>query len=214
MIAQRFVVPVLIVAVLLAGCSKKDEDKAPPTDTGSGTALANPRTPPAAPPTPSPSDSGSAAPAAAGDAALPTGDPYKLKDLATIALPKPAGAPASGNWKDIGDNESDGYGQMNYVDGENYWYGLTFLDCRAKVVKDAAAMKPEERGALKWCFMKPNAKLKDFPMIKPENGSSRAVKAGNVYVVVTLGMTGEEKLKAADVEAYLNALDLAAVAKL
>lgn len=178
-----------------------------------------PATPPATTPTtptaPPTSSSSSAAPATASDVALPAGDPYKLKDLAAIALPKPAGAPASGNWKDIGDNESDGYGQMNYVDKkENYWYGLTFLDCRAQVVKDAAAMKPEERGALKWCFMQPNAKLKDYPMIKPEHGSTRAVKAGNVYVVVSLGMTGEETLKAADVEAYLNALDLAAVAKL
>lgn len=155
-----------------------------------------------------------AAPTAAGDVALPPGDPYKLKDLAAIVMPKPPGAPAGGNWKDIGDNESDGYGQMNYVDKDNYWYGLTFLDCRAKVVKDAAAMKAEDRGALKWCFMQPNAKLKDYPMIKPEKGSARAVKAGNVWVVVTLGMTGMETLKAENVEAYLNALDLAAVAKL
>ena len=212
MIAQRFVAPALMVAALLAGCSKKDKDKAPPADPGSGTAVANTPTPPPPPP-PSGSGSGSAAPAPAGDVALPSGDPIKLKDLAAIGLPKPAGAPATGDWKDIGDNESDGYRQVNYVDKEDYWYGVDFLDCRAKVVKDAAGQKTD-RGALEWCFMKPNAKLKDFPMIKPEKGSARAVKAGNVFVVVTLGMKGSEALKGADVETYLNALDLAAIAKL
>jgi hypothetical protein len=89
---------------------------------------------------------------------------------------------------------------VNYVDDkQGYWYAVDFLDCRAKVVKDAAAMKPDDRGALKWCFMQPNAKLKDFPMIKAEKGSLRAVKAGNVFVVVSLGMKGMETLKAADV---------------
>jgi hypothetical protein len=151
---------------------------------------------------------------ATGEVALPAGDPYKLNALSTIAMPKPPGAPASGTWKHVAGNESDGYGQLNYVDKDNYWYGVDFLDCRAKVVKDAASMKPEDRGATKWCFMQPNAKLKDYPMIKPEKGSARAVKAGNVWVVVSLGMTGMETLKAADVEAYLNSLDLAAVAKL
>ena len=219
MIAQRFVAPALLVAALLAGCGKKDKDKAPPADPGSGTAVTNTPTPPPPPPpagsrSGSAAGSGSAGPAAAGDVALPTGDPYKLKDLSAIALPKPSGAPASGNWKDIGDNESDGYGQMNYVDKDDYWYGLTFLDCRAKVVKDAVGMKPEERGALKWCFMQPNDKLKDYPMIKPEKGAARAVKAGNVWVIVTLGLKGKETLKAADVEALLGAIDLAAVAKL
>ena len=199
MIAQRFVVPALMVAALLAGCDKKAEP--------SSVTVANTPTPP-------PPPAGSAAPAA-GEVVLPTGDPYKLKDLNAIAMPKPAGAPANGNWKHVGDNESDGYGQTNYVDAkEDYWYAVDFLDCRAKVVRDAAAMKPGSRGALEWCFMQPNAKLKDFPMIKPEKGSRRAVKAGNVFVVVSLGMKGMETLKAADVEAYLNALDLAAIAKL
>ena len=220
MIDQRFVAPALMVTALLVGCGKKDKDKAPPADPGSGAAMANTPTPPTPAPPPAGSaataGSGSAAPAATGDVALPTGDPYKLKDLAaiSIAMPKPPGAPASGNWKDVGDNESDGYGQLNYVDHDAYWYGVTFLDCRAKVVKDAAAMKPDDRGALKWCFMQPNDKLKDYPMIKPEKGLTRAVKAGNVCVVVSLGMQGKETLKAADVEAYLNTLDLAAVAKL
>jgi len=190
MITQRFVAPALMVAVLLAGCSKTDKDKAAPAAPASGAAASTPTS------------------------ALPTGAPIKLKDLAAIALPKPAGAPASGNWKDIGDNESDGYRQVNYVDKENYWYSVDLLDCRAKVVKDALAMKPEDRGALKWCFLQPNDKLKDYPMIKPEKGSVRAVKAGNVIVVGSLGMTGMETLKAADVEKYIGALDLAAIAKL
>lgn len=213
MSVQNFVASALLATtVLAAGCGKKDKDKAPPVEQGSGSrTTTRPATPPAAPPATPPATPPAAA---AGDVALPTGEPYKLKDLAAIAIPKPAGAPASGNWKNIGDNESDGYGQMNYVDKENYWYGLTFLDCRAKVVKDAAAMKPEERGALKWCFMQPNATLKDYPMIKPETGATRAVKAGNVFVLASLGMTGQETLKAADVEAFLNTLDLAAVAKL
>ncbi len=104
---------------------------------------------------------------------------------------------------------------MNYVDQKgDYWYSVDFLDCRAKVVKDVAAEKPGTRGALEWCFMQPNAKLKDFPMITPEKGSVRAVKAGNVIVVGSLGMRGKATLKAADVETYLNALNLAAVAKL
>ena len=213
MFAQRFVAPALMVAALLAGCSKKDKDKAPPADPGSGTAMTNTPPPPPPPADAASAGSGSAAPAA-GDVALPTGDPIKLKDLAAIVLPKPAGAPASGNWKDIGDNESDGYRQVNYVDKEDYWYSVDFLDCRAKVVKDVAAKNPDERGALKWCFMQPNEKLKDFPMIKPEKGSVRAVKAGNVFVVVSLGMKGKETLKAADVETYLGALDLAAISKL
>ncbi len=187
--ALRLVAPALLAAALAAGCSKKDNDKDPPAV--------------------------SAAPAAAGDVALPKGDPIKLKDLAAIVLPKPAGAPDGGNGKDIGDNESDGYRQVNYVDQKgDYWYSVDFLDCRAKVVKDVAAEKPGTRGALEWCFMQPNAKLKDFPMITPEKGSVRAVKAGNVIVVGSLGMRGKATLKAADVETYLNALNLAAVAKL
>ena len=95
---------------------------------------------------------------------------------------------------------------MNYVDKDNYWYAVDFLDCRAKVVKDAKGTKPEDRGALKWCFMQPNEKLKGFPMFKPEKGSVRAVKAGKVIVVVSLGMTGLEKLKAPDVESALKEL--------
>ncbi len=67
--ALRLVAPALLAAALAAGCSKKDNDKDPPAV--------------------------SAAPAAAGDVALPKGDPIKLKDLAAIVLPKPPVRPTA-----------------------------------------------------------------------------------------------------------------------
>jgi hypothetical protein len=57
------------------------------------------------------------------------------------------------------------------------------------------------------------AKLKDYPM-DDQYDAVRAVKVGHLVVVASIGAKSSGTLKAADLEAFLGSLDLAALAKL
>lgn len=197
MIFHRFVAPALLAAALLgSGCGKKDNDKAPAPEPGSGTAV---------PTLPTPASAGSSA-------ALPTGDPIALAKLTAIILPSPPnGAPASGNWKDAMDN--DGRRLVNFVHGNDYWYAVDFIDCRMPMVKEYAAKAPTDRGVFAYCFDAPTGKFKDYPMFAPKE-TQRVLKVGKLTVIASLAMAGQAKLKAANLDAFLGAMDLAAIAKL
>jgi hypothetical protein len=174
-------------------------------------------TPP--PPTPPSAGSGSAAAtgsgsATGGEVALPTGTPIKLGDLAKIQLAKPAGAPDSGSWQDVGDIEADGYRSLNFVDKDQFWYALQIIDCRAKEVKDATAKTPAERSYFQYCFAAPSGKWKDYPQYTPIAATDTVIKAGNLIIDVGLGAQGAEKLQASDTAAFMEKLDVAAISKL
>ena len=207
MFAQRFVAPALMVAALLAGCSKKDTGKAPPAE----------NTPPPPPP---PADaasagSGSAAPAA-GDTSLPTGTPAKLSEMVKINLPKPPPkAPAGGEWMEVGEVESDGDRQANYTAADKaIWYSLNILDCRHPKAKEVAAKSPDDRGLWQWCFAKADGKIKDYARLTDENRLAHGVRAGNIVVVAGPHSTVKDKVHDADVDELLGSLDLAMIAKL
>jgi len=216
---QRFAAPVLMAAALLvSGCSKKDKDKAPAPEPGSGSAQPVPTPPP--PPPPAAPDAavaatGSGSGSGSGSATAPAiaaGDPIGLAKLAAIALVVPGGAPAGGAWHDA-QGAVDGNRLVNFVDGKDYWYTVQFIDCRAKVAKDAAKDPADDRGVFTYCYDAPTGKFKDYPMFAP-NEFQRAVKVGNVTVVASIAMNGRAKLKGADLETFLGTLDLAGIAKL
>lgn len=192
--------PVLIaMTILMSGCKKTDKAPAAEPAAGSGSAAA--AAPPAAPPP--------AAPPAA-----PAGDTTSLVPAATLAaidLPKPKGAPASGEWSQA-TPLVDGDRFENYVDGKDYWMSVRFIDCNLPAVKDSASKPDAEKSDFKYCFDQPTGKLKDYPMFSPHD-TRRVVKVGHVTVIADLGATGETKLKAADLEALLGSIDLSSLAK-
>jgi hypothetical protein len=198
---MRFSALALFAATLLvSGCKKKET--APTSEpTGSAAPMTKPVTPPAADPTP-------AAPAAP---ATP-GPVVGWEKMADIQLPTPKGVPEKGMWS-AGKATKDGDRLDNFVDGSDYWISMRMLDCNLPMVQEAATKSADERGLLDYCFATPTGKLKDFPLIA-KNDSVRAVKAGHVVLIASLGAAGEGKLKAADLEAYLESLDLASISKL
>jgi hypothetical protein len=206
MIILRLSAPVLFaMAVLVSGCKKKDTAPAP-EPAGSGSAAAAPATPPPPPATPPPAPPAAAGPPVSGEA------------LAGIQLPKPKGVPDKAMWSqaDTPTGGPDGDRLMNLIEGDNYWMSVRFLDCSLPAVKEAEGKAETERGAFAYCFAAPTGKIKDLPLIAPKDASStaRAVKAGRLVIIAGIGVAGEDKLKAADVEAFLGSLDLAAIAKL
>jgi hypothetical protein len=137
-----------------------------------------------------------------------------LAKLVAITLPAPKGAPASGRWRSAPSptgGTGDGDRLANFIDGNDYWVSVRFLDCNLPAVKETAD-KPK-RGAFAFCFDTATGKLKDFPLFTPSD-SLRAVKVGHLAIIATLGVTGQTKLTAADLEAFLESLDLAEIAKL
>lgn len=212
---QRFVTSALVAALALAGCSKKDKGGDKPADPGSGTAVTNTPTPPPPPPpavdapaagsgSGSDTGSGSAAPAAAG--AMPTGDPAKLEKLAGILFNVPAGAPADGAWHE-GPANADGMRIANFKAADKtIWYSVHLEDCRHKDVQSDAVRA-------KYCTTEGPGKVKTFSMFSPDD-HQRVVKAGSILVTAVAGAKVWDKVKAADLEAFLNTVDLDAIAKL
>jgi hypothetical protein len=204
MIVQRFSVPVLLAAaVLVSGCKKKDPAV---TSEPAGSAAPAP-----APPAPAAAPPAAAPPAATGD----SDSVVPLAKLAAITLPPPQGAPAGGRWRSAPSptgGTGDGDRLANFIDGSDFWVSVRFLDCNLPAVK-ASASKPTEGGEFTFCFDKPTGKLKDYPLFNAFD-TQRVVKVGHLVIIASLGATGETKLKATDLEAFLESLDLAAIAKL
>lgn len=183
--------------LLVSGCKKKEA--APASEpTGSATPMTKPV-------------SADPAPAATANPATP-GPVVGWEKLADIQLPVPKGVPEKGMWS-AGKATKDGDRLDNFVDGNDYWLSLRMLDCNLPMVQEVASKSADERGVLDACFATPTGKLKDLPLIS-KNDSMRAVKAGHLVLIASLGAAGETKLKAADLEAFLESLDLAAIAKL
>jgi hypothetical protein len=178
--------------VVSAGCSTS-----PTTPKGNGSAA-------------SPVPHSAPAPSAASSSVVP------LATLAAIALPVPKGVPASGRWRSAPSptgGSGDGDRLANYVDGNDYWLSVRFLDCNLPAVKATADKPSAERGEFTFCFDGATGKLKDFPLFTTFD-TQRAVKAGHLIVIATVGLTGQTKLKVADLEAFLSSLDLGSIAKL
>lgn len=213
MIMQRFSAPVLLAtAVLVSGCNKKDKAPAPEPAAAAGSG---------APATPPPAAPAAGAPAAgapaAGAPAAAAGDNgvVPVATLAAITLPAPKGAPASGMWLQASAG-GDGDRLVNFVDGNDYWYTVRFIDCRAPMVKEFASKPAGERGDIAYCFDTPTGKLKDYPLFTPKDPADtlRVIKVGHLTMLASIGAAGEGKLKGSDVEAFLESVDLASIAKL
>jgi hypothetical protein len=176
------------------------ETPPPPPETGSGSA-----------------GSGSAAAAPAGDAPkVGEGPVASALSLVKFSLPPFKGGPEKASDKAIwssAEAETDGNRLTNYMDGDKPFIGVQFLDCNLPTLKDYLSKAPTERGIFQACFEKPTGKLKEFPMAA--NGENqRTVWAGHVTLTVTVTGPQEGKIKGADLEEWLNTVDLAALSKL
>jgi hypothetical protein len=144
-----------------------------------------------------------------------TGDVVSAADLAAIKLPKPPGAPERGDWSQE-PSRGDGDRLVTYVYGNEIWMSVRFLDCRLPMVKQYAAKPADEQGNIAYCFKKPTGMLKGYPLLTAEDAedSFRVIQVGHLTILAGVSTSGEYKLHGADVEAYLESLDLAAIAKL
>jgi len=196
---MRFSAPVLLAAALLvSGCKKKET--APTSEpTGSAAPMTKPVPPPASDPAATPA------------AAAAPGPVVGWEKLSDINLPNPKGTPEKGIWSSVKATK-DGDRWDNFVDGNDNWMGMRILDCNLPAVQ-ALATKPDPQSVYSTCFATPTGKLKDYPLIAT-NDAQRAVKVGHLVLIASLNATGQAKLKAADLEAFLESLDLAAIAKL
>jgi hypothetical protein len=178
-------------------------------------AMGGGETPP--PPPPAGSDSGSAGSGSA--AAAPAGDMPKVgegpvvtaKKLVMFDLPPFKGASANANWTSA-EAETDGNRHTIFMDGDKPFVGVQFLDCNLPEMKEYAKKTPDQRGIFDVCFEKPNGKLKEFPMVAEEN--SRTVMAGHMTLTVSVAGPQMGKIKGADLEEWLNTVDLAALSKM
>ena len=204
----RFSVPVLLAtSVFMSGCKKTDKAPAAEPAASGGSAASGTQTPapPAAqtPPVPQTAPTPPTPQAAGNTGIVPSAT------LEAIALPAPRGAPAKGMWSAATAGD-DGERMANFVDGNDYWVSVELLDCNLPRVKDSAG-KPG--GEYTFCFDKASATLKGYPLFKTSD-SQRVVKVGHLAILASLGVAGEAKLTAADLEAFLESLDLASLAKL
>jgi len=206
MMIARFSASVLFAGSLLVSGCKKPE-KAPATDpAGSAAPAGSPATAGSAAPTP-PTPAAATPPAAGGNTAV-----VPSATLEALTLPAPKGAPAKGIWSSATAG-GDGDRATNFMDGNDLWVSVRFLDCNLPMVKDAATKPAAERGDFAFCFDKPTGMLKDYPLFSPSD-SLRVVKVGHLVIIVGLGVVSEGKITAADLEAFIGSLDLAAIAKL
>jgi hypothetical protein len=214
MMFLRFSVSVLLVtSLLMSGCKKTDKaPAAEPAASGGSAGSAAPGTPPSGPPAPPTPKAEPAAQTPPAPAAANSTSVVPAATLAALELPKPAGAPAKGMWSQA-TPIVDGDRFENYLEGSNLWMSVHFLDCNTPVVKASAKLSAADRGVFSFCFDQPTGKLKDYPMFSPSD-EVRAVKVGHVVVIAGIGLAGDDKLKAADLEAFLGSLDLASLAKL
>jgi hypothetical protein len=195
---MRFSASVLFAAVaLISGCKKKEPA---PSAEPTGSATMTKPAPPAADPTPAP-------------AAKPVAGPVTAwQKLADIQLPTPKGVPDKGMWSNAKATK-DGDRMDNFVDGPDYWISLRMLDCNLPAAQEAASKPAADRGPFDFCYATTSDKLKDYPLFK-KNDNQRAIKVGHLLLIAGLGAKGQTALKAADLEAYLESLDLDAISKL
>ena len=164
------------------------------------------------PPPKAGSDSGSAAAAPPGDQPkVGEGPVVPVKPLVMFDLPPVKGAPANASWTSA-EAETDGNRYTIFMDGDKPFIGVQFLDCNLPKLKEYATKAPAERGIFQACFNKPNGKLKEFPMFS--DGATRTVWVGHMTLTASVSGPQQGKIMGPDVEAWLNTVDLAALAKL
>jgi len=132
--------------------------------------------------------------------------------LEAIKLPVPKGAPEKGMWSSATAG-GDGDRSTNFMDGNDLWVSVRFVDCNLPAVKAVASKPAAERGDFTFCFDKPTGKLKDYELFSPSD-SLRVVKVGHLIIIVGTGVVSEGKITGADLETFIGSLDLPALAKL
>ncbi|MBA3395490.1 MAG: hypothetical protein H0T89_22775 [Deltaproteobacteria bacterium] len=218
MIIRRISACVLLAAAMLAtGCKKKEAASTSTGSVGSGS------------PTVVIVDSGADPANAAGSAAPPagsgvastnpppkigTGDPASLAALTAIKLPLPTGVATTLAWQDVSVVNADGDRRSNLEDGEDHIMSVHILDCRQTILKDYISKPANERGDNGYCFDPPTGMLKGFDLIAPTGAVQRAVRAGNITVIATAGTSGDKRVKTDGLAAWLEMLDLAAIARM
>ena len=154
--------------------------------------------------------SGSAAPAA--DAPkVGEGPVIPARSLAMLDLPPVKGI-EGGSWSAV-EPEKDGDRRAYYKAGDKGIMGVDFIDCNAPKLKEFVSKAPEDRGVFDACFQTATGKLGDYPMVATAD-NWRTIRVGHLTITATIAETAKDKLKAADVEAWLQSLDLAAISKL
>jgi len=133
-----------------------------------------------------------------------------------FSLPPFKGGPEKASDKAIwssAEAETDGNRLSNYIDGDKPFIDVQFLDCNLPALKEYINKSPDDRGIFQNCFDKPTGKIKDFPMAAPQE-HVRVVWAGHITLTVIVTAPQKGKIKGADLEEWLNTVDLAALSKL
>jgi len=170
------------------------------------------------PPPPPETGSGSAAatPPPAGDMKVGEGPVIPALALVKVDLPPFKGGTEKATDKAIwssAEAETDGNRLTNFIEGDKMWVGVQFLDCNLPSLKEYATKPEADRGIFQACFNKPTGKIKDFPMFA-SGENMRTVYLGHLTLTVIAAAPQQGKIKGADLEEWLNSVDLAALAKL
>ncbi|MDQ3369928.1 MAG: hypothetical protein M3680_31300 [Myxococcota bacterium] len=135
--------------------------------------------------------------------------------MTAIKLPLPTGVAKTLAWKDVSVVNEDGDRRSNLEDGEDHIMSVHILDCRHTLLKDYISKPANQRGDSGYCFDPPTGMLKGFDLIAPMGAAQRAVRAGNIAVIATAGLgDGFEGVKTDGLAAWLEMLDLAAIARM
>ncbi len=165
----------------------------------------------ATPPSAGSAAAGSAAPAA-DMPKVGEGPVVPVKSLVMVDLPPFKGASANANWSSA-EAETDGNRLTHFMDGDKPFVGVQFLDCNLPALKEYVSKAAGDRGFYQACFDKPNAKIKGFPMVATDENQRRVI-LGHLVLTVTVTGPQQGKIKGADLEEWLNTVDLDALSKL
>lgn len=133
------------------------------------------------------------------------------RSLAMLDLPAVKGFDG-GSWSAV-EPEKDGDRRAYYKAADKGVMGVDFIDCNAPKLKEFVSKAPDDRGAFQACFQPATSKLGEYPMIATAD-NWRTIRVGHLTITATVADMAKDKLKAADVEAWLQSLDLAAISKL
>lgn len=137
----------------------------------------------------------------------------KASVLEKLSVPKPKKLPDKAMWSSA-KAVHDGDRLINYVDGDKQYMTLHFVDCNLPVVKSLEHKAPAERGEYAFCYDTDAVdKVKGFS-VYGKGDEIRAVKAGHLVVIATIGVNADPSYGIPDLIEFLGSLDLAGLAKL
>jgi hypothetical protein len=119
-------------------------------------------------------------------------------------------------WKDVDSEAKDGNRLANLKNAkDDILMSVRFIDCRRDLLKDYVSKAPGDRGDFSYCFDAPTGQVKGYDLIAAPDSEQHGVRAGNIAVLAGAGANFVEgHVKPADLDAFLESIDLAAIAKM